>query len=130
MAWPADTNRFRIYSTPLAVLLASLLWQGCAMTPAVPLADTAEGLPETYDTTLFQSDEASLEEMVDPPAMPSAEPIVLWWQEWGDERLDTVVDSVLVANADIRVAAARVWHKTTPDFGPLSRASSESKPMP
>ncbi|MDE2996771.1 MAG: TolC family protein, partial [Bacteroidota bacterium] len=108
MAWPADTNRSHPYLVTLAVLMAALLWQGCAMTPALPVTDAAESLPDTYDTVLFQSDEASEEAAMESPAMPTAEPITLWWQEWGDARLDLIVDSVLVANADIRMAAARV----------------------
>jgi len=108
MVWPADTILPRSLAASLGVLMASLLWQGCAMTPAVPVQDSADSLPETYDTSLFQSDDTSAETAAHPVVMPTAEPIARWWQEWGDARLNTVVDSVLVANADIRMAAARV----------------------
>lgn len=53
MVWPADTILSRSLAASLGVLMASLLWQGCAMTPAVPVQDSADSLPETYDTSRF-----------------------------------------------------------------------------
>ena len=108
MAWPSDANRSLHRAGPLVLLVAALLWQGCSMTPALPVTDAAERLPDAYDSTPFQSDEEAVVAADEPPAMPTAEPITLWWKEWGDDRLDAVVDSVLMANADIRMAAARV----------------------
>lgn len=42
------------------------------------------------------------------PAVSSAEPIDDWWRLYGDPVLDRLVGDALVANTDIRVAAARL----------------------
>ena len=108
MAWPSDTHRSHSFTTTLLIVVAAMVWQGCAMTPAVPATDAADSLPDVYDSTPFRSELDSTAAAIDPPAVPTAQSIALWWQEWGDERLNTVVDSVLTANADMRIAAARV----------------------
>jgi len=107
MASPSDTPTIlgqRIRFSGL-VIVAALLWQGCSMTPSVTAPETADDLPATYDTEPFRAEAGVVAES---PAMPTSEPIALWWQEWEDERLNALVDSVLTANADIQVAAARI----------------------
>lgn len=83
-------------SGPLLVVGGLVLLQACSMTPAVPIPDTATSLPDAFDS--------SAEQVV----VRSDEDVAAWWKEWEDERLNSVIDTVLSTNTDLRMAAARV----------------------
>lgn len=77
-----------------AVLLTGL--SACSMTPAVTGPGPAEGLPEAFDA----------------PDPQGAVRVVVedlpWWESWEQPGLNALIDSVLAANLDLDMAAARV----------------------
>ncbi len=87
-----------------AMVLVMLGLQACSMTPSITHPDTAETLPEQFDGNHIEPEGASMGVTI----VASDESVAQWWQEWGDDRLNRLVDSVLAANLDLRMAASRV----------------------
>ena len=84
----------------VALLLCAGL-AGCTLTPSMPTPDAEATLPDRYaaagDTLL-----------PDAARDTSASPARAWWTAFGDSTLNTVVDSVLTSNRNLRTARARL----------------------
>ena len=78
-----------------------LLLGGCSLAPQVGAPETEATLPSSFDTappdTLFPA-------LDDTAAYAPA----AWWEAFGDETLNTLIDSVLVRNLDLRRTAATI----------------------
>ncbi|MFT5516134.1 MAG: hypothetical protein ACI80V_002266 [Rhodothermales bacterium] len=89
--------RQRIRDVSRHAALASLMciaMSGCAFSPAVTGVTEVDTLiPERFDDRVTRTE------------MP---PMTAWWEQFGDPVLNTVVDSALAQNRDVRIAAARV----------------------
>jgi len=92
-------NAFRTISS---VLLGAALLAGCSMTPSMETPEAEANLPERYEA---ESDSPLL------PASAADTSVAVpteWWTRLGDPVLETLVDSALVGNLDLRSARARL----------------------
>ncbi|HHP7238443.1 efflux transporter outer membrane subunit [Longibacter sp.] len=92
-------NAFR---TILSALLGAALLAGCSMTPSMETPEAEANLPERYKA---ESDSPLL------PASAADTSVAVptdWWTRLGDPVLETLVDSALVGNLDLRSARARL----------------------
>lgn len=79
--------------------MSGLLMASCSMAPQITDPDATERLPESFDRT---SDTLG-SDLLDPTYTA-----VSWWEAYRSDVLNELVDSALVANLDLEIAAARV----------------------
>jgi multidrug efflux system outer membrane protein len=70
----------------------TLFWAGCSFTPAAKEIETETTLPEAFTQSTAADSTLQYE----------------WWKGFNDPALDRLVDSALVRNFDLQVAAARI----------------------
>lgn len=93
------TERLKKKSLPIYLACLSLVVSGCS-TPIVKEGDAPNGpeyvrwLPGTYKTPAVEAQ------------LPR--PKELWWQDFESEELNSLVDTALTNNYDLRIAVARV----------------------
>ena len=123
---PSSAGRKRrVTQTILAVAIlvsAALLGlSACTMVPHVAPPDMEARLPDSYGTPAAATDAVS----------DQADAQVSWWEGYNDPTLNTLVDSALTRNLDLRIALARVLevqhaHEATrAAFFPGIRATAE-----
>ena len=94
-----DCSRNRHSAFVLAAV--TVLAAGCSMTPSVTAPAADELLPDAYEAS---SDTAT----VDTAERGDASTGVRWWADLGDPVLAALIDTALVRNHDLSIAAARV----------------------
>jgi multidrug efflux system outer membrane protein len=87
-------SRSDIRTAVLFLALTGL--SACSMTPAVTEPAPSDALPASFDAP-DPSGVTRIAELAEP-----------WWAAWESPELDTLIDSVVVANLDLEMAAARV----------------------
>lgn len=87
---------------PVALLLTVLLVSGCSMTPSMPEPEAERELPSQFG-------DAEADPLLPSSASDTSEAVpTRWWTSLGDPVLETLVDSALVGNLDVRTARARL----------------------
>ena len=84
-------------SNVIAAFALSFVLAGCSMAPVVAEPDAVENLPSEFDGEEYMAT-GSLDNV----------PTLHWWNGYGDHVLNAIVDTALVANLDLHIAAARV----------------------
>jgi len=93
----------------LVPLAASLIFSACSMTPELVRPETESNVPDAFEHT-GDGDADQRAELKD-QSQPDSLVYHMrknWWTVYDDPVLNRLVDSVLVRNLDVRLAAARV----------------------
>jgi multidrug efflux system outer membrane protein len=102
MSGSAHSSLVPLVSLTAMLAAALLLVSGCSMTPSMPEPEAERALPSQFG-------DAEADPLLPPSASDTTEAVpTRWWTSLGDPVLETLVDSALVGNLDVRTARARL----------------------